>query len=276
MGGSMRWCLPGLSPYLERMHEYDAGRRIRSHFMQDEWRPGLFYHVIGKAVPGRRLFTSETDMRWFLKRVLRFKLYHALDILAYCLCGNHFHLCVQTRMPEAILASLAGKPRAAWSASDSAFAQDELAYPEFVYNTLSGALSGFARYANNLAGREGQLFIKPTLHGLTTKGAPGVRFSRRMYCYVSFNYAKHHLGTPDAPYFASSLSNPLYQIIDHGRVLELFGGSTAYAEYCNRYLRRYGPAFYNFDEDELFAALRPRRLNPLTGQWEEGEWRPED
>ena len=39
--------------------------------MQDQWRPELYYHVIGKAVAGRTLFTDDEDCRWFLRHVVR-------------------------------------------------------------------------------------------------------------------------------------------------------------------------------------------------------------
>ncbi len=255
------------------MHDYDGGRRVKAYFMQDEWQPGLFYHVIGKAIPGETLFEGEEEMKEFIRTVLRFKLYHFFEILVYCLCGNHFHLVVRTRTPEGIRESLATKPKKVWSPSDELFDAGELGYTKFVTHSLSGALSGFARKRNNDSGHEGQLFIKPTLHGLTDKGAPGVEFSRRLYCYVGFNFAKHHMARADELYYGSSLTNPLYGVVDHTLVLELFGGAAAYKEFCGSYMRRFGRNFMAFNEALFYGALRPRYFDQVMRLWVEGEWR---
>ena len=105
--------------------------------MQDQWAPGLYYHVIGKAVPGERLFRGEADERYFLRHTLRFKLYHFFEILVYCLCVNHFHLVVRTRTPEAIRNSLGGKPRKNWNPSDERMAAGDISYAAYVYNSMS-------------------------------------------------------------------------------------------------------------------------------------------
>lgn len=242
--------------------------------MQDEWRPGLFYHVIGKAIPGETLFRDDKDCHWFLKHTLRFKLFHCFRILVYCLCGNHFHLAIQTRTGEEIRKSLLTKPTRSRSPSDEAFIAGTIAYQTFVHFTLSGAISGYARRYNKRWGREGQLFIKPTLHGLTDKGGEfGLLFSRTLCGYVGFNYVKHHIALADEFYKWSSLRKQLYQLVEHNYLLELFGGEKAYLTFHANYLKRYRVAFYNFDEELFFAALQPRRFDDQSGRWVLEEWR---
>ena len=244
--------------------------------MQDEWRPGLFYHVIGKAIPGETLFRDDIDCHWFLKHTLRFKLHHCFRILVYCLCGNHYHLAIQTRTAEEIRVSLLTKPAARRSLSDEAFLAGEMEYGTFVYNTFCGAISGYARRYNNRYDREGQLFIRPTLHGLTDKGGKfGQLFSRTLCGYVGFNYVKHHIASVDEFYKLSSLRKQLYQLIDHNYLLQIFGGEEAYLTFHKTYLSRYQSAFYEFDEDLFFAALQPRRFNDQSGRWVQEEWKLE-
>lgn len=255
------------------MHDLQDGRRTSKLFMQDEWRPGLFYHVIGKAIPGRTLFRDEEDQRWFVKHVLRFKFWHFFEIIVYCLCGNHFHVVVRTRHEEDICRCLRTKPPKARSPSDALILAGGISYRAYVLSALRGPLSGYARRFNNKYGRSGQLLIRPTLHGLTYKGAPGELFSRRLGAYVGFNFVKHHLAPAGAHYFGSSLTNPLYKSIDMDALLSYYGGPEAYRRYHGSYLRRYGKALRTLPEANYYAALRPRQYNLGTGQWEEGDWR---
>ena len=87
-------------------HRLDSGKRVSTLYMQDEWQPNLHYHIIGKAIPGRTLFQNVEEGMWFMKNVIRFKLYTLFHIYAYCLCGNHFHLAVKTRTASEILEQL--------------------------------------------------------------------------------------------------------------------------------------------------------------------------
>ena len=244
-------------------------------FMQDQWQPGLFYHVIGKAVTGAQLFRDEKDERYFIRHVLRFKLYHFLEILVYCLCGNHFHVVARTRSVAATRASLRTKPPKSRNLSDELMLAGEIDFATYAYHTVAGATSGYARHFNHKYGREGRLFLRPTLHGLTDKGAPGELFSRRLGCYVGLNFVKHRMGRPGENYFGSSLTNPQAGIVDHPLLLSLYGGEEAYHRFHNAYLRRFGHEFYGMDEDGFYAALRPRYYDKATRAWVEGEWAPD-
>lgn len=248
---------------------------MRRLFLQDQWQPELYYHVIGKAVPGRTLFRDDADCKWFLRHVVRFKWYTYFEVLAYCLCGNHFHLAVRTRHAEDAYAMLYQRPARSYSETDFRYLDGEVGYVEWVYRSFGGALSGLARHLNSKYGRDGQLLVLPTLHGLTDKGEPGKEFSRRMVAYVGLNYVKHRMGRIEDGYAWSSVHGEHYKIIDREALLGGFGGGEGYLRYHEEYLRRYGHAFNAFDEQQLFAAVRPRLLDEASGRWVEGEWRPE-
>ena len=243
--------------------------------MQDEWQPGLYYHVIGKAVPGEVLFRGEKDMIRFARQTLRFKLYHCFEILVYCMCVNHFHLVIRTRSVADIRESLRGKPLAKHNPSDTRMLAGEIHYAEFVANTLSGATSAYARWYNSKYGREGKLFVQPTLHGLTTKGEPGRELSRSLCAYVGLNFVKHRIAEAGDKYSGSSLTHPRFGIVPQETLLQLFGGQEAYLAFHKDYLRTRWRQFIAFDEEEFFAALQPRYFDRATRQWVEGEWRPD-
>ena len=259
-------------PRLASPRPLDGGRRVTPLFMQDQWHPGLFYHVIGKAVPGEVLFRDDDDRAFFLRHTLDHLLGALFHIDVFCLCGNHFHLAVQTLSPAMIRVEAETKHRRLLrNRYVGRFLGGEISYAEYVYTGFGGALSGYARRYNRRHGRSGQLLVKPTLHGLTDKGAPGERFSRRLGCYIGLNYAKHHLARPTEDYPWSSLRRDDYRVTQRHRVFDLYGGREAYNDYHAAYLRRYGRAFRAFDEAQFFAAPRPRRRT-TRGAWVEGEW----
>ena len=242
--------------------------------MQDQWVPEHHYHLIGKAIPGRTLFRDEAEHMWFLKKVLRFKWYAFFEIYAYCLCGNHFHLCVRTRPVDDLVEELELRPHYGRSELDERYLRGELPYAHYVWHAFAGSLSGFARHTNSVQQLGGQVLIEPTLHGLTDKGAPGHEFSRRLCAYVGLNYVKHGLGTLETRYRWSSLHSNQFKLVERAMLYEHFDGEEAYRTYHRNYLRRFGQLLHAFDEDRFFDALTPRRQHPETGVWELGEWRP--
>ena len=243
-------------------------------YMLDQWQPRLFYHVIGKAVPGRVLYRDWADEKYFLRHTLRFGLHHFLDILVYCLCVNHFHLVVQTRSVEAIRAILLTVPPAKLSVSDRRLLAGEIDYPSYAHYKFAGALAGYAVHYNHRHRCVGQqLLVSPTLHGLTDKGAPGELFSRKLGAYVGLNFVKHRIAPFGALYRGSSLTYPRYGLIDTPRLLDLYGGAEAYRSYHATYLQRHGAYFYGVDEAAYYAALRPRTFDATALEWYEGDWR---
>ena len=91
----------------------------------------------------------------------------------------------------------------------------ESTWRAYVQASFSAATNGHAQYLNRRMDRRGQLFVKPTLHGLTDKGpVPGEMFSRRLVAYVGLNYYKHGLAPAEAAYPWSSLTAPKYHIVE--------------------------------------------------------------
>ncbi len=58
--------------------------------------PGNTYHVFNKAIGTDKLFITNSDYIYFLKKIERFLLPVA-EIISYCLIPNHFHLLVDIR-----------------------------------------------------------------------------------------------------------------------------------------------------------------------------------
>ena len=248
-----------------------GGHRTSRLFMQDAWRPDLYYHVIGKAVPGELLFRDERDYRRFLRKNLRDRYGIIFQVYVYCLLPNHYHLVVRTRTRGEIAERL-GALRRRLKRYERAFLAGESTWTTFVQAVFRAAPSSYAQYYNRRYGRDAQLFVKPTLHGLTDKGAPGVEFSKTLAAYVGLNFYKHGLAPADANYPWSSLTAPKYHIIEPDIELH-YGSEEAYRAFHLHYLKKYGARLLAFDEEAFFANLRPREYFEDIGEWREVEAR---
>lgn len=61
---------------------------------------GFIYHVLNRGNSKKVVFHNTTDYRGFLKLIEDSKKDYAIDIFAYCLMPNHFHLIVRPRIAE--------------------------------------------------------------------------------------------------------------------------------------------------------------------------------
>jgi len=233
------------------------GLRTFRLFMHDEWVENHYYHVIGKAIPGRLLFTEETHYRRFLRKSMRDLYRMVFQIYVYCLLPNHFHLSVRTLTAGEMRMRLSGLKREL-RPYQQAFLDGTLDWKGYVIASFGAATNSHAQYINNQLGLSGQVFVKPTLHGLTDKGERGKEYSRKMAAYIAFNYYKHGLMPAEGDYPWSSLRRPMYYIIEPD-IEKHYGSANAYKAYHLAYIKRYGARMLNFDEAAFFVNLTQRK-----------------
>lgn len=73
--------------------------------------PGAAHHVMNRGAASRTIFSSDADRLLFLKCLEEAVRAAHLDVLAYCLMGNHYHLLLRSRdgrLPEG-MQRLSGK-----------------------------------------------------------------------------------------------------------------------------------------------------------------------
>ncbi len=58
--------------------------------------PGAVYHVMNRGASRKRVFTHHADYEVFLQLLEDCHRRWKVEILAYCLMGNHYHLCLRT------------------------------------------------------------------------------------------------------------------------------------------------------------------------------------
>ncbi len=59
--------------------------------------PGLIHHVYCRGNRGEPVFETEGDYEAFTRKLFELSLEARVEILAFCLMPNHFHLCLRTR-----------------------------------------------------------------------------------------------------------------------------------------------------------------------------------
>lgn len=69
-------------------------RRLRNDY------PGAVHHVMNRGVDRRDVFFSETDRVDFGRLLEVVHARYGIDVLAYCLMGNHYHLLVRSQQGE--------------------------------------------------------------------------------------------------------------------------------------------------------------------------------
>ena len=58
--------------------------------------PGAVYHVMNRGLVWQPVFRDPTDYETFLQVVSDAHALWGIEVLAYCLMGNHYHLCLRT------------------------------------------------------------------------------------------------------------------------------------------------------------------------------------
>jgi len=57
---------------------------------------GKFYHIYNRSIDSQPLFKSDANYKFFLKKFDQY-LSNVLDVYAFCLLGNHFHLLIRVK-----------------------------------------------------------------------------------------------------------------------------------------------------------------------------------
>jgi putative transposase len=58
--------------------------------------PGAVYHIMSRGSGRQKVFLSRSDYRGFLRTVSEAHDLWGIEVFAYCLMPNHYHLCVRT------------------------------------------------------------------------------------------------------------------------------------------------------------------------------------
>lgn len=163
---------------------------------------GCFYHVFNRAIAGQLLFRENRNYQYFMHLLGEYVL-SCVDLLAYCLIPNHFHLVIRVR--------------------------DDI--PDLhVSNRFRTMFITYAQAINKQEKRKGGLFERPFKRLEISTDEYLVNVIR----YTHLNPEKHGISSDFWNYDYSSFRHIVRKndsLIDATSVLELFGGRGEFVDF---------------------------------------------
>lgn len=143
--------------------------------------PGETYHLFSRATGGERLFLSEENYHFFLRK-LSTHTTAVCDLYCYALLPNHFHLLVRIKENEAIRQHFKEVKKRAFEIT-----KDDL--PDFIMERFSNCLNSYTKSFNKVNGRKGTLFMDYMKRSKVSKETDFTNF----IWYIHKNAAHHQL-----------------------------------------------------------------------------------
>ena len=173
----------------------------------EKLRFGETYHILNRAVSSDKLFLSDKDYFYFLQK-LNYFLLPWIDVIAYCLIPNHFHLLVnikeKEKIPEKLLKPGGDDPE------------------KLIIRAFGNFFNSYAKSFNNVHKRKGRLFLYSFKRILVDKED----YMTYLICYIHRNPIHHGL-TDDYESWKYSSYNALLSDkpskVNKEYVLNLFG-----------------------------------------------------
>jgi putative transposase len=191
--------------------------------------PQCHYHIVFKSVDGVKLFKTEENHDFFLKK---FSLYlnPFCACLAYCLLDNHVHFVVQVKAITCLRESILAIPEEMRTESmkksfDKSFGKEIV--DEILERQVNRFMTSYANAFNKKFSRKGSLFQSP-FRRIEIKEEAHLQ---QAIIYVHANAQKHGLVADFKDYKYSSYWEILYHTsayVQVDEVLQFFGGKDQY------------------------------------------------
>lgn len=181
---------------------------------------GKFYHIYKRSIDRQPLFKSDANYRFFLKK---FDLYlsNVLDVYAYCLLGNHFHLLIRVKENLEVIDPI------------SDFSVHDIVSKQFRIFFQSYALAFNIQHK-----RTGTLFQTPFKRAMVNDEF----YLIRLIYYIHSNPQKHKLVVNFRDWKWSSYDRILLDTdskLKKQEVLDWFGGKAEYLNFTQKFTRLY-------------------------------------
>lgn len=180
--------------------------------------PDTLYHIYSHAVDPEKLFRTNDNYRYFLKKYFQY-ISPVCQTLAYCLMPNHFHFFIRVK-GEKELRKNPKAPKAGyeWNASS------------FVMQQFSNFLNAYAKAYNKKYDRRGALFVDY----LRRKPITSDRYLLTLIHYIHFNPIHHGFCTDLNDWTFTSyhaLRSRRSTHLEKKTVIDLFGGLSSLDEF---------------------------------------------
>lgn len=196
-----------------------------------------YYHIYNRGVNGENIFIEERNYEYFLKLYEK-HLAPVMDLFAYCLLRNHFHILVRTKSEEEILETI--KTLRVSSANSRQGGQGSLANQgegqsrkplgsKYISDQFSHYFNAYAKTINKAYGRTGSLFQHPF-------GRVPITSDRQFWnviAYIHQNPQKHKFVKDFRDWKYSSYGIILSDVktsVNRSEVMRWFGNKADYLE----------------------------------------------
>lgn len=178
--------------------------------------PGCFYHVFNQGNARVRVFYSEDNYSYFLRKVDSY-LYDFMEIYSYCLLSNHFHMLIRIREESEIIKSAKKRKEL------ESFFTRNLGKENFsgllVSEMFRRLFMSYAKAINKQQNRTGSLFRK----NFKRKKINDLKYLKEVLIYIHRNPKHHGIKTNFRDYAWSSYNRILEKNITKLRKDEVIG-----------------------------------------------------
>jgi len=181
-----------------------------------------YYHLFSRAVGQEKLFRSNENYYYFLNKMKQHVL-PVVDLYAYSLLPNHFHLVVRIKGEKELMNFFEVKKSKPFNPSENYL-------PDFVMEQFSNWLNGYTKAFNKMYKRKGGLFMDYIKRNEATKDS-----SLGSFIFYVHKNAKHHglvkeIGDWPFDSYNSILSNKP-TALKRNEVIEWFGSLQHFIEF---------------------------------------------
>ncbi|MBN8650774.1 MAG: hypothetical protein J0L67_05075 [Cytophagales bacterium] len=117
------------------------------------------YHVFNRTNNKERLFLSDENQRFFLKKYSEY-LTPFSETIVWCLLRNHFHFLIRIKSSEIIKADLSSRDIEFLSASEKDFLKEGITLSELVERAFKRFFQSYALAFNKGSSKERKLILQ--------------------------------------------------------------------------------------------------------------------
>lgn len=196
-----------------------------------EFEEGCFYHIYNRAIGNGKLFNNDDNYKYFLKKFDEY-LSGFVNLYAYCLLGNHFHILVEIPPYTTILNSSDTFQKNNLSKMKSLQSKTniKISAHKIISHQFQKFFQSYAMAYNKQQNRVGTLFQTPFKRVLINDD----QYFTNMIYYIHANPQKHGIIKDFKNYQWSSYQRILIEKptkLYKNEVLAWFGGKEAYIQY---------------------------------------------
>jgi putative transposase len=182
-----------------------------------------FYHIICRAIEGKKLFQNDDNRIYFLNKYQELS-GSFVDTYAYSLLDNHVHWLVKSKPQDEIFSMLTGMPQNELTATHKKFISQQCSFHELIEQQFNRLFIGYALALNKQQNTKGHLFNRP-FKRIEVKDNNHLT---QLFVYIHANVMKHGLMKDFTQHKWSSYraiisAKPTH--VKREEVLEWFGGS---------------------------------------------------